>query len=185
MEFFPRFLWIPFIHLCSFQIFLLVAWLRHRWGSVKGKGREVVTVWIGVIWLGIGSTQRGKFDSWATLSRLKKYSYGFKSSQRLCWIRTVLNRWLLFKLSEDWSRSRSHVTIDGQSVCQGIEPTLGLVTRYYFLSEGCCLKIAVLSLWGALSDERPGLSFVTVQQFIYNIYKVSFSPVSVQQIMVC
>jgi hypothetical protein len=32
---------------------------------------------------------------------------------------------------------------DSQSVCQGIEPTLGLVTRYYFLSEGCCLKVAV------------------------------------------
>jgi hypothetical protein len=48
----------------------------------------------------------------------------------------------------------------GQSVCQGIEPTLGLVTRYYFLSEGCCLKVAVLSLRGALSDERSGLSFV-------------------------
>jgi hypothetical protein len=30
------------------------------------------------------------------------------------------------------------------SVCQGIEPTLGLVTRYYFLSEGCFLKVAVL-----------------------------------------
>jgi hypothetical protein len=40
-----------------------------------------------------------------------------------------------------------------QSVCQGIEPTLGLVTRYYFLPEGC-LKIAVLSMWGALSDGR-------------------------------
>jgi hypothetical protein len=47
-----------------------------------------------------------------------------------------------------------------QSVCQGIEPTLGLVTRYYFLSEGYFLKVAVLALWGALSDERSGLSFV-------------------------
>jgi hypothetical protein len=33
------------------------------------------------------------------------------------------------------------------------------VTRYYFLSEGCCLKVAVLFLWGALSDERTGLQF--------------------------
>jgi hypothetical protein len=48
----------------------------------------------------------------------------------------------------------------GQSVCQGIEPTLGLVTRYYFLSEGCFLKVAVLSSWGALSDERSGMSLV-------------------------
>jgi hypothetical protein len=35
-----------------------------------------------------------------------------------------------------------------------------LVTRYYFLSEGCCLKFAVMILWGALSDERTGLQFV-------------------------
>jgi hypothetical protein len=47
-----------------------------------------------------------------------------------------------------------------QSLCQGIEPILGLVTRFYFLSEGCFLKFAVLSFWGALSDERSGLSFI-------------------------
>jgi hypothetical protein len=49
---------------------------------------------------------------------------------------------------------------DGQPVCQGVEPTLGLVTKYYFLSECCCLKVAVFSLWGALFEERWGLSFV-------------------------
>jgi hypothetical protein len=38
-----------------------------------------------------------------------------------------------------------------QSLCQGIEPILGHVTRYYFLSEGCFLKFAVLSLWSGLS----------------------------------
>jgi hypothetical protein len=47
-----------------------------------------------------------------------------------------------------------------QSLCQGIEPFLGLVTRYYFLSEGYFLELAVLSFWGTLSDERSGLSFV-------------------------
>jgi hypothetical protein len=48
-----------------------------------------------------------------------------------------------------------------QSVCQGIELILGLVARYYFLSEGFFfLKFAVLFFWGALSDERLGLSFV-------------------------
>jgi hypothetical protein len=46
-----------------------------------------------------------------------------------------------------------------QSVCLGVKSTLELVTRYYFLLECCCLKIAVLSLWGALSDERTGLQF--------------------------
>jgi hypothetical protein len=33
------------------------------------------------------------------------------------------------------------------------------VTRYYFLPDGFCLKVAVLCLWGALSDERTGLQF--------------------------
>jgi hypothetical protein len=36
---------------------------------------------------------------------------------------------------------------------------VGLATRYYFLSECCCLKFGVLFLWGALSDERTGLQF--------------------------
>jgi hypothetical protein len=75
-----------------------------------------------------------------------------------------------------------------QSLCRGIEPILGLVTRYYFLSEGSFLKVAVLSFWGALSDERSGLSFVkvkyiftffvlyTYQTCTYIIYKASFSP---------
>jgi hypothetical protein len=45
-----------------------------------------------------------------------------------------------------------------QSVCLGVKPTLGLATRYYFLSE-CYPKGAVLFLWGALSDERTGLQF--------------------------
>jgi hypothetical protein len=31
-----------------------------------------------------------------------------------------------------------------------------LATRYCFLSECCCLKFAVLFLWGALSDEKTG-----------------------------
>jgi hypothetical protein len=37
-------------------------------------------------------------------------------------------------------RSPNHVTTDGQSASMsGIELTLGLVTRYYFLSECYCL----------------------------------------------
>jgi hypothetical protein len=45
----------------------------------------------------------------------------------------------------------------GQSACLGVKPTLGFVTKYYFLSESCCQKVVVLFLWGALSDERTGL----------------------------
>jgi hypothetical protein len=48
---------------------------------------------------------------------------------------------------------------DGRSVSQsvslGVGPHLGLMTRYYFY-----LTITVLLLWGALSDERTGLTFV-------------------------
>jgi hypothetical protein len=51
----------------------------------------------------------------------------------------------------------SYFTTNGRSVCRGVEPSPGLATRYYFLLEGCCLKVAVLFLWGALSDERTGL----------------------------
>jgi hypothetical protein len=46
-----------------------------------------------------------------------------------------------------------------QPVSLGVESALGLVTRYYFLSEGCCLEVAVLFLWGTLCDERTGLQF--------------------------
>jgi hypothetical protein len=49
-----------------------------------------------------------------------------------------------------------------QSVSQYVlvfSTLVGLATRYYFLSECCCLKFAVLYLLGALSDERTGLKF--------------------------
>jgi hypothetical protein len=39
-----------------------------------------------------------------------------------------------------------------QSVVLVSSTLVGLATRYYFLSECCCLKFAVLFLWGALSD---------------------------------
>jgi hypothetical protein len=43
----------------------------------------------------------------------------------------------------------------GQSVSLGVEPHLGLMTRYLLLFDSYGLV-----LWGALSDERTGLSFV-------------------------
>jgi hypothetical protein len=61
--------------------------------------------------------------------------------------------------------SQSHFTADSQSVsqsvCLGVEPTLWTSTRYCFLFKCLGLKFVVLSLWGALSDERPGLSCVS------------------------
>jgi hypothetical protein len=55
------------------------------------------------------------------------------------------------KLLYDWRSVSQYVLVSSTLV--------GLGTRYYFLSEGCCLRIAVLSLWGALSQERAGLQF--------------------------
>jgi hypothetical protein len=45
-----------------------------------------------------------------------------------------------------------------QRVYPGVEPTLGLVTRYYFLSEGCCL----------VSVGAPSLTRGRVCSFQYN-----------------
>jgi hypothetical protein len=46
------------------------------------------------------------------------------------------------KLLYDWRSVSQSVR-----VCLGVEPTLGLVTRYYFLSDGCCLVSVRRSLW--------------------------------------
>jgi hypothetical protein len=62
------------------------------------------------------------------------------------------------KTEEDWS----YFTADGRSVSQYVlvsNTLVGLATIYYFLSECCCLKFAVLYLLDALSEERTGLQF--------------------------
>jgi hypothetical protein len=46
-----------------------------------------------------------------------------------------------------------------QSVCLGVEPQLELMTRCFFY-----MKVTVLSMWGALSEERLGLSLVNYSQ---------------------
>jgi hypothetical protein len=56
-------------------------------------------------------------------------------------------------------RGRGYFTTDGQSYVFVSSTVVGLASRYYFLSECCWLKLAVLFLWGALSDERTGLQF--------------------------
>jgi hypothetical protein len=59
-------------------------------------------------------------------------------------------------LSESESESESL----SQSVCLGIEPRPGLMTRYLLLFDNFCFVFG----GGALSDERVGLSFVRVCQ---------------------
>jgi hypothetical protein len=69
----------------------------------------------------------------------------------------------------DWctiKELRVRVTLQltvSQSVCLGVEPRLGFMTRlfiYLFL-----VKVTVLLIWGALSDEKSGLSLVS-QSFV-------------------
>jgi hypothetical protein len=53
-----------------------------------------------------------------------------------------------------------------QSVSQYVlvpSPLCGRLTRYCFLFKCLSLKFVDLSLWGALSDEKPGVSFVRVR----------------------
>jgi hypothetical protein len=82
-----------------------------------------------------------------------------------------------------------------QSVCLGVEPHLGLMTRYLFIYF-FLWKLQSCQFWGALSDERSGLSFVsqslevghlsvyTYNQNIYNLsntwYAIFTKPLSVQ-----
>jgi hypothetical protein len=60
-------------------------------------------------------------------------------------------------------RVRVRVTLQltvSQSVCLGVEPNLGLLTReffFFFFKLQSCLN------WGALSNERSGLSVVSLQ----------------------
>jgi hypothetical protein len=60
----------------------------------------------------------------------------------------------------------------GQSVSLGVEPNLGPLTRDIFF-----LKLQSCLIWGALSDERSGLSFVNIvcsslSIYIYNLHFV-------------
>jgi hypothetical protein len=86
--------------------------------------------------------------------------------------RANLNHWTTHEVR--WG----YYTTDGQSVSQYVlvsSTLVGLATRYYFLSECCCLKFAVLFLWGALSDERTGL-----QSAVYSLNGPSrVKPVSI------
>jgi hypothetical protein len=54
------------------------------------------------------------------------------------------------------SESESYITTDGQSASLSWNkaPILGLRPDFYY-----CLTVAGLLMWGALSDDRTGLSF--------------------------
>jgi hypothetical protein len=61
-------------------------------------------------------------------------------------------------------KSESESLYGWQSVSQYVlvsSPVCERLTRYCFLFKSLGLEFVVLSLWGALPEERPGLSFVS------------------------
>jgi hypothetical protein len=65
--------------------------------------------------------------------------------QKVTFCRKVPGREPIFKVKVK-VKVKLRLTI-GQSVCLGVEFTLELVTRYYFLSEGCCVVSVGSPLW--------------------------------------
>jgi hypothetical protein len=53
-----------------------------------------------------------------------------------------------------------------QSVCLGVESTLELVTRYYFLSESCCVVFVERPLW----REVGSVCYQSLSQSIVKMY---------------
>jgi hypothetical protein len=73
------------------------------------------------------------------------------------------NYWRLPQQSSNWLQE-SESLYGWQSVSQyalASSPFCGRLIRYYFLFKCLGLEFVVLLLWGALFEERPGLSFVS------------------------
>jgi hypothetical protein len=95
--------------------------------------------------------------SWASVVRwLTLHSWTLKY-----WTAFCILRWMNLL---NWVRVvESYVTTDGQSASLSWNkaPIWGLRPDFYFRTEyGIRLTVMFLILWGALSDERTGLSFV-------------------------
>jgi hypothetical protein len=65
-------------------------------------------------------------------------------------------------------------------------PLCGRLTKYCFLFKRLGLQFVVLFLWSALSDERPGLSFVSHSLVIYLcVYRDNFCLNTIVQTQMC
>jgi hypothetical protein len=92
----------------------------------------------------------GRSASWLMLERMLKCGVFVSISVELtCHITATI---IIGHHCYTDTKSQSHFTADSQSVCLGVERTLWRCLG---------LKFVVLSLWGALSDERLGLSIVS------------------------
>jgi uncharacterized membrane protein YkvI len=85
--------------------------------------------------------------------RLTRYCSLFR-----VWVWNLLSC-LCLCLSLTTGRVSESESLGSQYVLVSI-PLCGRLTRYCFLFKSLSLEFVVLSLWGALFDERPGLSFV-------------------------
>jgi hypothetical protein len=87
------------------------------------------------------------------------YSYTRKADLGACYLTELLELHYVF---EALLKLKVKVTLwlaFNQSVCLGAEPRLGLIIR-----SCSCLTVTALSLQGAISDEKTGLSFIRINQ---------------------
>jgi hypothetical protein len=82
------------------------------------------------------------------------YSWNFRV--QVLPVRRLSSNWTLSILPQQKSQSQSHVTTDGQlgSLSWNKVPIWELRPDFYY-----CQTVAGLLMWGALSDERAGVSF--------------------------
>jgi hypothetical protein len=85
------------------------------------------------------------------------YSQGYGGGIRP-WPHTGIDEW-----------SQSHIATDGQSVCLGVEPRLGLLTRCFFLFDSYCPVHVGTPLWREVgSVVCQSWSVVLVHCHLYN-----------------
>jgi hypothetical protein len=124
------------------QIFIAVWQLRVCWYEVFSLRRGRVCRLLLLLALTnadiLGSESLGTRDH-ILLSQIWDFPF-----RHLLWLAGLLTK---------YKKSKSHIATDGQSVSLGVEPHLGLMTRF-------TLTVMVLFFWATLSDERMVLSFV-------------------------
>jgi hypothetical protein len=134
---------------CWSEIQIAVEAGRHA--TAIGRKKKQSSLNRRIVWSGCGlPTQSGLCSKYGVF---QKELYNFQSlhkfSQRIC---SVLN-------CHNVAKHRSSKLLYDWQFVLVLNTLVGLATRRYLLSVCCCLKFAVLFLWGVLSDERTCLQF--------------------------